>query len=52
LDRGRFTRSAAGSRELIKTSFVIEAEVVRHDLLRVPYTHAAYRATPNQSSHH
>jgi hypothetical protein len=52
LDRGRFTRSAAGYRELIKTSFVIEAEVVRHDLLRVPYTHAAYRATPNQSSHH
>jgi 2-polyprenyl-3-methyl-5-hydroxy-6-metoxy-1,4-benzoquinol methylase len=45
LDRGRYTRSATGYRELIKTSFVIETEVVRHDLLRVPYTHAAFRAT-------
>lgn len=44
LDRGRYARSPQQYRFLIETSFVVESEVVRHDLLRVPYTHVAYRA--------
>lgn len=44
IDRGRYSRSAVGYRDLIERSFGIESGVVRHDLLRVPYTMAAFRA--------
>ena len=44
LDRGRFSRSPEGYRALIESVFDIEQEVVRHDLMRVPYSHAAFRA--------
>jgi len=44
LDRGRYSRSVARYRTLIEKSFAVESEIVRHDLLRIPYTHAAFRA--------
>ncbi len=44
LDRGRYARSTARYRALIEKSFAVESEIVRHDLLRIPYTHAAFRA--------
>ena len=43
-DRGRFARSPEEYRELIETAFDVESEIVRHDLLRIPYTHAIFRA--------
>ncbi len=43
-DRGRFSRGPEEYRELIETAFDVESEIVRHDLLRVPYTHAIFRA--------
>jgi SAM-dependent methyltransferase len=43
-DRGRFARSPEEYRELIETAFDVESEIVRHDLLRVPYTHVIFRA--------
>jgi len=44
LDRGRFSRNPAGYRRIIESHFEIEYHVVRHDLMRVPYSHAAFRA--------
>ena len=44
LDRGRYARTPQQYRSLIETSFVVESEIIRHDLLRVPYTHVAFRA--------
>lgn len=44
LDRGRFSRNPAGYRMIIESNFIIESEIVRHDLMRVPYSHAAFRA--------
>lgn len=42
VDRGRFSRSPEGYRAIIETAFEIKTEVVRHDLMRVPYSHAAF----------
>jgi len=44
LDRGRYARTPQQYRSLIETSFVVESEITRHDLMRVPYTHVAFRA--------
>lgn len=44
IDRGRFSRSPAGYRRIIESSFQIETEVIRHDLMRVPYSHVAFVA--------
>jgi SAM-dependent methyltransferase len=44
LDRGRFSRNPAGYHRIIESHFEIEYHVVRHDLMRVPYSHAAFRA--------
>ena len=46
LDRGRYARSPQLYRELLESHFEIETEIVRHDLLKVPYTHAIFRARP------
>lgn len=43
-DRGRFSRSPEHYRRLLESSFRVEGEFVRHDLLRVPYTHVAFTA--------
>jgi len=43
-DRGRFSRSPEHYRRLLESSFHVEGEFVRHDLLRVPYTHVAFTA--------
>ncbi|MEY4401596.1 MAG: hypothetical protein RL072_1461 [Actinomycetota bacterium] len=54
LDRGRFSRSPDEYRSIIASTFEIEYEVVRHDLMRVPYSHAAFRAhapTTGQIAH-
>ncbi|MFZ9730161.1 MAG: class I SAM-dependent methyltransferase [Ilumatobacteraceae bacterium] len=44
LDRGRYSRSPDGYRAIVESVFKIEHDVVRHDLMRVPYSHAAIRA--------
>lgn len=44
LDRGRYARSPEQYRDLLESQFEIETEIVRHDLLKVPYTHAIFRA--------
>ncbi len=46
LDRGRYARSPQRYREFLESHFKIETEIVRHDLLKVPYTHAIFRAKP------
>jgi SAM-dependent methyltransferase len=46
LDRGRYARSPKRYRELLESHFEIETEIVRHDLLKVPYTHTIFRARP------
>jgi len=43
LDRGQHSRTPQQYRSLIETSFVVESEIIRHDLLRVPYSHIAFR---------
>lgn len=45
LDRGRYVRSPSEYRRLLETAFKIDEETVRHDLLRVPYTHVIFRAS-------
>lgn len=47
-DRGRFTREPAHYRRILESELVIESEIVRHDLLRVPYTHVMFRAKGSQ----
>lgn len=44
-DRGQNVRDAAGYLELVPTSFARRTSVVRHDLLRIPYTHAILECT-------
>lgn len=44
-DRGRYARSPAYYRSLIEPTFTVQEEIIRHDLLKVPYTHAIFRAT-------
>lgn len=48
LDRGRYSRSPESYRRIIESNFAVEKEVIRHDLMRVPYSHAAFiaRAMP------
>jgi len=46
LDRGRYVRTIDRYRQLVSSSFVPEQVMVRHDLLRVPYTHSIIRAFP------
>jgi SAM-dependent methyltransferase len=45
IDRGRYARNAEHYRSLIEPTFAVQEEIIRHDLLKVPYTHAIYRAT-------
>jgi SAM-dependent methyltransferase len=47
LDRGRYVRTIDRYRQLISSHFVPEQVMVRHDLLRVPYTHSIIRAFPH-----
>ena len=47
LDRGKFARSLEDYHTLIEESFASVAINVRHDLLRIPYTHAIYVARNN-----
>ena len=49
-DRGRFSRSPENYRRLLEPCFRVEREVIRHDLLRVPYTHVAFRCFVGQDS--
>lgn len=44
LDRGRFVRSPENYRKLFQNEFVIKTEITKHDLLRVPYSHAIFVA--------
>lgn len=44
-DRGRHARSPEHYRSLIEPTFTVQQEIIRHDLLKVPYTHALFRAT-------
>jgi 2-polyprenyl-3-methyl-5-hydroxy-6-metoxy-1,4-benzoquinol methylase len=43
LDRGRYVRSPKQYRSLIEPTFTVQEEIIRHDLLKVPYTHAIYK---------
>ena len=45
IDRGRYARSVEHYRSLIEPTFTVQEEIIRHDLLKVPYTHAIFRAT-------
>lgn len=45
LDRGRYARSADGYGSLVGSHFKLSEVIVRHDLLRVPYTHVVITAT-------
>ena len=47
LDRGRYARTTDRYRELISKHLTPVEVVVRHDLLRVPYTHTIITAIPN-----
>ena len=44
-DRGRFSRSPEHYRRLLESSFRVDGEFIRHDLLRVPYSHVAFRCS-------
>ena len=46
-DRGRFARSPDDYKKLIQEEFTSVVVMVRHDLLRVPYTHAMIIAKNN-----
>jgi 2-polyprenyl-3-methyl-5-hydroxy-6-metoxy-1,4-benzoquinol methylase len=46
-DRGRFARSPNNYKKLIQEEFTSVVVTVRHDLLRVPYTHAIVIAKNN-----
>ena len=45
IDRGRHARNTEHYRSLIEPTFTVQEEIIRHDLLKVPYTHAIFRAT-------
>jgi len=45
IDRGRYARNTEHYRSLMKPTFTVQEEIIRHDLLKVPYTHAIFRAT-------
>jgi hypothetical protein len=44
-DRGKFVRTKEQYLEFIKSAFNVERADLRHDLLRVPYTHLLTRST-------
>lgn len=46
LDRGRHVRFTDRYQALLESSFDIETVIVRHDLLKFPYTHAIFSARP------
>ena len=46
LDRGRHVRASHRYRELVSHHFTPVEVIVRHDLLRVPYTNTVITATP------
>lgn len=46
LDRGRHVRFTDRYQALLESSFDIETAIVRHDLLKFPYTHAIFSARP------
>ena len=41
-DRGRYARSPEHYRQLLETGLRVNEEIVRHDLLRIPYSHVAF----------
>lgn len=41
-DRGRYARSPEHYRKLLETGLRVNEEIVRHDLLRIPYSHVAF----------
>ena len=47
IDRGRYARSANGYRNLVSQHVRPQEVLVRHDLLRVPYTHAIITSVPH-----
>jgi len=48
-DRGRFSRSPHDYRRLIESQFDVQNEIIRHDLIRIPYTHIVFKARPKGS---
>ena len=46
VDRGRFSRSPSDYRRLIESQFDIQDEIIRHDMMRIPYTHIIFKAQP------
>ena len=44
-DRGKFVRSKEQYLKFIEMSFKVQQADLRHDLLRVPYTHLLTRST-------
>ena len=50
MDRGRFVRPAAEYRRLAEATFSYVETHVRHDLIRIPYTHLVMRATDPKRS--
>jgi SAM-dependent methyltransferase len=46
LDRGRYARSTDGYAALVAQHFTPVDVIIRHDLLKLPYTHAIITATP------
>jgi hypothetical protein len=44
-DRGKFVRTKEQYLEFIELAFKVEQADLRHDLLRVPYTHLLTRST-------
>lgn len=50
MDRGRFARPVDQYRQLISSHFVPDQVMVRHDLLRVPYTHSIIQAFPRSDN--
>jgi len=43
-DRGRFSRSPEHYRRLLESSFHVDGEFIRHDLMRTPYSLVAFTA--------
>jgi SAM-dependent methyltransferase len=46
IDRGRYARSSTGYRDLVAQHLRTRDVQVRHDLLKVPYTHAIITSVP------
>jgi len=47
-DRGKFVRTKEQYLEFIELAFKVEQADLRHDLLRVPYTHLITRSSAQQ----